>query len=73
MNGISGATIRTMESFNVLDEWVVGARASGPGPNAVWPPGDDNEKVLGILGVFLAPEGAEWDRKHERCSDGGIR
>jgi len=72
-NGVSRATIRTMEALNVLDGRVVGAYTFDPGPNEGFGyPEKDEEIVLGFLGVFLSPEVAEWDRMYEKGCAGGL-
>ena len=55
LNDISRA-ICTMGVLNVLDGRVVEAYTFDPGPNVFGYPEKGEEKVLGFLGVFLAPE-----------------
>jgi len=73
VSGIPRATIRTTEALNVVDGSAVGAHTPTQIQMRCRHPEKDEERVLGSLGVFLAPKVEVWDSKKEKFCAGGTR
>ena len=72
MNDVSWVAICAVEGLNMLEGRAVGAYTFGAGPNVViYYQDKDEEKILGFMGVLLAPEVAEWAGKYATVASEG--